>query len=286
MSIASKITGALSATKDKQPETNAAAVDAVRDAENILARLESETAEHAAEIETLKRRLGQLALEANGATSDQVNAAEAELEAKTRGLSKLRYARAAAVEKLRAARADQVRVANAGYLRTAKRLAKQRDEAAAGLSNAISELVKHWTAIHAANRKLAMSFPGSVPSGSLSDPNEVKRVVESELYRLASAATLRDAPSFPGARSPTLDMIALPAGLPSLVSQIADANAYLIRTLEAGPLSKIAPAAIEEFAPTDDPTVVPAAPPLEVATIAAAPKAHATSIQYPKIKLA
>lgn len=108
-----------------------------------------------------------------------------------------------------------------------------RDAAAVALSAAIAEVVKHYhTLLDRSAKGMAACPVGTTwPPGSECEPDAIRKIVASELYRASASPGDRDGRTVPGGQLPDGEYLYQPATIPAMEEQIKKASDHVIAKL-------------------------------------------------------
>jgi hypothetical protein len=232
MSLASKLINA--ASKPDEVETAATieeAVKATATAQTEVERIEGEIASVKSEIEALETT----ALAETGNAMDgkrkAYDAAVAGIAAATDRLGLLERARRLAEQKLVDAKTAQLRAAGAARRKDIQRVLASRANGVAEAVALTEQLVKAWDTIRDKAALLRTSWPtGEIPPGGMTHPHDLHVALAEEFLRISGLTN-----PLPGAFTGDFNMQAQPERLRPLAAKIAEADEYLLRTLDGQP---------------------------------------------------
>jgi hypothetical protein len=255
------------ARKEPAPASATDKLDALRAAEENERRGADIVRENEARVAAAERAHAEaLADMVEGKVAAEVAAEKgAALADAARELESTRKAHEILIGRLAAARREQQNAAKAEAIKALQRKFDKRLTLAREYEAIEKERGKVWAALHKVVAEITAAWPGSVPMGCLLDKTSLRLAWESEVYRqhanpdmLGGAGFLRPdgPPTIPGARAGDLTKIWQPEKLQSFVDAVAQANAFLLSTLNGS--TPVAAADIPAVNGASAPAVEPA----------------------------
>jgi hypothetical protein len=277
MSVASKIRDTIAGVVPGADPETAAAIERVHAADALLSDLQAKEQAAAGELTKLERLEGQEALAAEQGDRSRYDKYRSEVEGAQEAVRRLQAAIREAARLQHEAKVHLHQLGKRGQIKTAKRLTKMRADAIADLTAAYEAEAKAQERLLEINDKIAFFWPGGgPPAGALLGTDELMPAIAVERFRVLPRAPLQTRPKLPGADSGVF--LAAPKDIKPIATTIEEANGYLLRLIEQGPV-QAAPETPPDLAP--DPAAellnVPEAPRLN-AQPAKGPMVHADQV--------
>jgi hypothetical protein len=239
-----------------------AAYEAEKKAQAHVNTLAEKLKKHCQSIATKKVELERLArlseLDETPEASATYNAKAAEFEADKHQETKLRRALSGASDVLIKAKQELHEFNKASLLKTGKKLTVNYQDRMNALGQSAEQFAETFRAALKGAANLRAFYPhGTVPLGSMASTNEILHALKIELFRLNPLSPTERGDHLallPGADSGML--LGAPQHIPSLSAKAAEAMAFLLRLLEAGPMAALVeePAVEDWTAPVEEPT--------------------------------
>jgi hypothetical protein len=235
MSVASKIRDTIAGVVPGADPETAAAIERVHAADALLSDLQLKEQAAAGELTKLERLEGQEALAAEQGDRSRYDKYRSEVEGAQEALRRLQAAIREAARQQHEAKVHLHQLGKRGQIKTAKRLTKMRADATAEYVAASAAEAKALERLLEINDKIAFFWPGGgPPAGALLGTDELMPAIAVERFRLLPRTPLESRPKLPGADSGVF--LPAPKEIKPIATAMDEANSYLLRVIEQGPV--------------------------------------------------